>query len=117
MAENKSDKRRRLSEEYAAKKAEKLNDSWQVIHLTSSLGEAVLYNFRPHAVRPDSHTGHVYATAELFGRIYKVRMMDKMPDWRVCDEKGHYLDSIFPEVNYLARRQNTTNSEETVKRI
>lgn len=86
----------------------------QVIHLTSTLGERVLYNFSPHAVRRDERTDHVYASAELFGRIYKVRMMDKMGAWRVCDEKGNYLNTIFPEVDYLAKRQNTTNSEEVV---
>jgi hypothetical protein len=41
-------------------------------------------------------------------------MMDKMPAGAVCDEKGNYLNTIFPEVDYLAKRQNTTNGEEVV---
>lgn len=114
MAENERVVRESRRGKYKREQPTELAYHRQVIHLTSTSGERVLYNFRPHAVRRDNRTDHVYASAELFGRIYKVRMMDKMPAWRVCDEKGNYLNTIFPEVDYLAKRQNTTNSEEVV---
>lgn len=85
-----------------------------VIHLMTPSGERALHHFEPHRVRTDPTTGHIYASANLFGRIYKVRMMDKIPAWRVCDEQGRYEDVVFSEVKALSQKGNTTNREEVI---
>jgi len=114
MAANERGVRESRRGRYKREQPVELAYHWHIIHLRSSSGERVLYNFKPHGTRHDVSTGNVYASAELFGRIYKVRMMDRMGAWRVCDEKGNYLDTVFPEVDHLAKRQNTTNREEVV---
>jgi hypothetical protein len=60
--------------------------------------------FLPHAVRQDPKTGRIFASANLFGRIYKVRMQDKIPAWRVCKENGEYENVIFPEAQKIYDR-------------
>lgn len=75
---------------------ERMSYGIQYIHLSVPSGHRFLKTFKPINARIGKD-GHVFATAELYGKIYKCRMMTRIPAWRICDEKGDFVTVHFPE--------------------
>ena len=72
------------------------------VHL--DVGEhRVLHPFTP--VRTVYFRGKVVAKAELFGKVYHCRLMDKIPAWRLCDANAEYVKIDFPQLKDELRRQ------------
>lgn len=55
-------------------------------------------------------------TTTLFEREYRVVWMDKIGQWRPCDEAGNYVRIEFPQVvpQYLKTRQRRQQQETVV---
>lgn len=109
---------RGLQGDMASKAGKDVSVQYHQIHLDTPSGHRVLMNFIPHGVRTEPETGRVFASANLFGRIYKIRMQDKMPAWRVCKENGEYDLVVFPEAQPIydklakVKKQTTCVKEE-----
>lgn len=83
---------------------ERLSYGIQHIHLSVPSGHRYLKAFRPQNTRIGAN-GEVFATAELYGKVYKCKMMARVPAWRIVDEKGRYITVHFPEGQQEYERQ------------
>jgi hypothetical protein len=84
------------------------------IHLDMPSGLRYLHSFSPTKV-VTGDDGHVYATANLFNRQYRVRMLQRIPAWRIVDNQGRFLRVEFPEVVPLYEKRKGTKSQDTLE--
>lgn len=84
------------------------------IHLDMPNGLRYLHSFTPVGVRT-ADDGHVYAKAVLFNREYRVRMMERIPAWRIVDHQGRYKRVTFPEIVPLYEKRRNTKSQDTLE--
>ena len=66
------------------------------IHLTRTDGLRELVTCNPYNVYCEG--GTVYARVTLWGKEYRCRLMEKVPAYRLCNEKGQFIEVQFPEI-------------------
>jgi hypothetical protein len=66
------------------------------IHLTRTDGFRELVSCHPYNVYREGEV--VYARVTLWGTEYRCRLMERVPAYRLCDEKGKFIEVRFPEL-------------------
>ena len=84
------------------------------IHLDMPNGLRYIHSFTPTNVRA-SEDGRIYATATLFNRSYRVKMLERIPAWRIVDSRGRFITVEFPEIVPLYEKRKNSKSQETLE--